>query len=572
MSGLISAGGLITGIDTNSLIKQLMQLERQPILRMQRRIVALEQQRDAIKDLRTQLQSLRSKVQDFRFGIDFNQFKIDTSDSAVATAAASGANPTSGSFSINVTRLASATIATSSGAVGASINPAAAFASSGVNHEVTSGTFSINGTEFNFDFTVSSLNDVLGAINGAGIGVLATYDGASDTVTLTNTALGDTSIINFGASSDTSNFLELINVEKATQFTNGGGTTEVISSVGIGAINQGKLLNQQSYAAGVIGGGNFFINGVAITVDPAVDALSDVIERINNSDAGVTASYDPTTDGIRVVSENLGSRTISFVNGTSNFLDVLKLTGSVQTAGQDSEFSIDGGAVQTRNSNDITDAIGDMTIKLKSLGTTTITVAQDQDAAIELIREFVETFNESIKEIAELVGKEGKLSGDGSIRGLKTFLQTTVFNLVTGLPGNFESLLSIGISTGEGFDVSAVFSLEIDETELRAAIEENFSNIEQLFANDAETGIADQLFAFLEDVTKTRGFLNDRSRSNGSIDDQIKSLNERIDAKEDRVAVKEARLRAQFVRMEQLAAHFQTQAASFAGFGVGFGF
>ncbi|HIB53988.1 MAG TPA: hypothetical protein EYO39_04095, partial [Nitrospirales bacterium] len=127
MAGGFSAGGLITDIDTGSLIAQLMQIERQPILRMQRRIAALEEQRDAIKDLRTQLLSLRSKVQDFRFGIDFNQFQIDTSDVAIATSAASGSNPTSGAFSINVTRLASATVATSGGSIGASINPAVAF-------------------------------------------------------------------------------------------------------------------------------------------------------------------------------------------------------------------------------------------------------------------------------------------------------------------------------------------------------------------------------------------------------------------------------------------------------------
>ncbi|HIA46436.1 MAG TPA: hypothetical protein EYN96_00350 [Candidatus Hydrogenedentes bacterium] len=328
MAGGFSAGGLITDIDTGSLIAQLMQIERQPILRMQRRIAALEEQRDAIKDLRTQLLSLRSKVQDFRFGIDFNQFQIDTSDVAIATSAASGSNPTSGAFSINVTRLASATVATSGGSIGASINPAVAFATSGVNHEVTSGTFSVNGTQF--DFSASSLNDALAAINGAGIGVSGTYDAVSGKVTMTNTAPGDTSIINFGATGDTSNFLDLINVENTTQFTNGGGTTEVISSVGIGSINQGRILNQQSYSAGVIGGGNFLINGVSITVDPAVDGLSDVIERINTSDAGVTASYDPTTDGLRVVSDNLGSRSISFANGTSNFLDVFKLTSAVQ--------------------------------------------------------------------------------------------------------------------------------------------------------------------------------------------------------------------------------------------------
>ena len=87
---------------------------------------------------------------------------------------------------------------------------------------------------------------------------------------------------------------------------------------------------------------------------------------------------------------------------------------------------------------------------------------------------------------------------------MKTSLQTAVFDRVAGLSGDFESLLNIGVSSGDGFDASSVFRLEIDEVVLREAIEENLPNIEQLFANDAETGVADLLFAFLEDVTKTR--------------------------------------------------------------------
>lgn len=568
MSGAFSAGGLITGIDTNSLISQLIQLERQPIVRMQQRIKSFEAERTAVSDLRTQLLALRSTVQDFRVGVNFNSFDIESSVNTVATGSASGANPTTGSFSINVTKLASATVATSGGAIGASINPAAAFATSGVNQDVTSGSFSINGTTFNFDLAVSSLNDILGAINGAGIGVSATYDGPSDKVTFTNTAPGDTSIINFGGANDTSNFLSLLNVKNATQTTNGGGNTEVSSSVGLGRVNQGKVLNQQGYSAGGIAGGNFYVNGVAITVDPAVDALSDVIDRINKSDAGVIASYDPTTDGIRVVSEKQGSRTISFANGTSNFLDVVKLTSATQVAGQDAEFSIDGGPVQTRNSNSITDAIGDITLTLKSLGTTSITVAKDNDTALDAIKSFVEKFNESIKSIADLVAKGGTLDGDNSIRSLKTTLQTTVFGQVSGLGGTIESLLNIGITTGDAFDASAVFSLKIDETKLIESLEEDFSVIEKLFSNEAENGIADQLFTFLDNATKTDGFLNDRSRSNGSIDIQIRSLNDQIAAKEERVALREKRLRAQFTRMEQLASDFQAQASAFAGFGA----
>jgi flagellar hook-associated protein 2 len=411
----------------------------------------------------------------------------------------------------------------------------------------------------------------MGVINGAGIGVTATYDGVTDKVTIVNSTPGDTTIINFGASDDTSNFLDLIGMNNATQVTNGSGSTEVESIVGLENVNQGRLLNTLAFDVAAVGAGSFFINGVSISVDPTVDALSDVIERINNSDAGVQASYDPTSDGVRIVSKNLGSCTLSFMNGTSNFLDVMKLTAAVQTAGKDSEFSIDGGPVQTHNSNDITAAIADIKINLKSLGTTTVTVGRNQDAAIELIQEFVDVFNESIKGVANLVADEGGLSNDATIRTIKSALQSIVFDQISGLSGSFESILNIGISTGDDFDPSAVFALKIDETELREAIDSNFVNVEELFANDAETGIADQLFDYLDEITKTGGFLHLRAKPNGSIDAQIQNLNDNIEAMEKRIVVRERRLRASFTRMEQMAANFQAQATAFTSFSAGVG-
>lgn len=566
MPGLFNAGGLITGIDTNSLVTQLMQLERQPLLRLENQIRGYETKRDALKGLRTELTNFRNSLQDMSFGADFDKFMTEVSDATIATASITGSNPTSGAFSVEVLQLASATVATSNGRIGASINPAAAFESSGVNGNVTSGDFSINGQVFNFDFSVSSLNDVINAVNGSGIGVTASYDAVSDTVTFANTNPSDTSIINFGADDDTSNFLELAAVEHATQFTNGGGSTEVTSSVGLGRLNSGSLLNTQNYVAGAITGGSFMINGVSITVDPTTDGLSDVIDRINASDAGVRASYDANTDGVRVVAEDLGSRTVSFTSGTSNFLDVMNLTAATQVAGSDSQFSVDGGSVVTRNSNEISDVIGGVTFEMKSMGTTTITVNQDLDAGIDIIKEFVEGFNTSISSIAEGVKKDGRLANDASIRDIKNTLQGMIYQSIAGLPGSMNNVLDIGISSGDSFDASSVFQIEVDEEKLRAAMSDDPSALQNILMNDDKTGIGDIMFTYLDEITGSLGFLNDRSKSGGTIDLQINGLRTRIENAEVRMAVKEQRLRASFIRMEQLSSDYQSQAASLSGF------
>ena len=570
MSGLFSAGGLITGIDTNSLVSQLMQIERQPILRMQDQITALEAKQTAINSLRTELSNFRNTLQDFRFGGEFNKFKTENSVETVATSSISGPNPTPGAFSVNVIQLASATIGTSNGRIGASIDPAVAFDSSGINTEVTSGDFSINGEVFTFDFSVSSLDDVIAAVNSSGIGVTASYDSLTDKVTFANTNPADTSIINFGAVDDTSNFLDVIGVDGAYQYTNGSGSTEVASSVGLGNIDQNISLDSQNYGVGVMTGGSFKINGITITVDPAVDGLSDVIERINASNAGVTVSYDSNTDGLRVVSDNLGSRTMSFTSGTSNFLDVMNLTSATQVAGTDSQFTIDGGPVLTRNSNDISDVIGGVTISMKSIGASTITVNQDVDAGIAVVQEFVDGFNNSIQQIADAISDTGNLKGDFSIRSIKNELQSLLYESISGAADDRNNILDIGISSGSAFDSTAVFKIEIDDEVLREAFTQGATSVENIFVNDAETGIGDLMFSYLDNITETFGFLNDRSKANGSIDLQIQSLRDRIDSSEERLVIKEQRLRSSFIRMEQLSSQYQSQASSFNNFASGF--
>ena len=567
MSGLISASGLITGIDSASLIAQLMQLERQPILRMEDRIEALETERDAVRDLRTQLQAFRNRVQDFRLSNIFDAFQSASSEETVLTSAVSSSNPVVGSFEIDVTQLASSTVGESSATMGSAIAPGAALDSSGISAEITAGTFSVNGVAFTVDPTTDTLTGVLGAINASAAGVTATYNAGTDTVTFENTAAGDTSIINFSATDDDSNFLTVIAVTEATQQTNGSGSTEVTSTRHLGAIDATDTISAVSFAGGAITTGTFSINGISISIDSTTDSISGVIERINGGDAGVTASYDTTADTIRVVSDTLGSRTINFggAGDTSNFLTITNLTAATQTAGNDAEFTVNGGATQTRNTNEVSDAIAGVTLNLLSTGTSTVTVSSDDDTIVEEVEEFLTEFNNSVAMIRDLTGSEGALSHDGGIRGIDNFLWQNVFARVTDISGEFDSLIAIGITTGSDFDVSSGSALELDADAFREALRANGGNVEELFHNTNESGIADLLFGYLDDATKTTGFLNNRAKANGTIDQQISNLNDQIDRVEQRVSQRSERLRRQFTMLEQISAGFQNQSAALAG-------
>jgi len=569
MSGTFTAGGLITGLNTEEIISQLIQLERQPVLRMQSRISLLEQQRGAINQVRTQLQTLRNRAQDFRLNTVFGQFRATSSEESVLAATLTGANPTSGTYTIQVLQLASATVARSSGVLGAAIDPNVSLAGSGIRSELTAGEFTINGTAFTIDPATQSLNDILAMINASGAGVTATYDASGDKVSLENSVAVNTNIINLGASVDTSNFLTAVGLVGALQSTGGNGSTVVTSTRNLGAVDPGQTLEQSVFRNGAVTAGSFRINGVQINVDPASDTLEGVIGAINASDANVTASYDSTNDTIRVVSDSLGIRTIAFESGTSNFLDVVNLACATQTTGTDAQYTVDVGAVQTSNTNAVANAIPGATLNLRSAGTSTVSIETDTEAIVEEIREFISAFNDALTGIREQTAEDASLENDTTLTLISGQLQFFVFGSVQGLSGIFDNLTEIGITTGDAFDSKVGARLELDEETFLEAWRDNPRNVEQLFSNAGGTGIADILENYLENATSSTGFLNQRVRTGGTIDSQIQAYNDRIERLEYAITQHEQRYRQQFARLEQMAALFQSQGSALSSLSSG---
>ena len=567
MSGPITAGGLISGIDSKSLIAQLVAIESKPISRLQTQITSLKSQQSAIRSVRTQLTGLRSDLQNFRLNLVFGGYNANSSDTDVLTTSISGANPAQGSFAINVTQLASATTANSSAKLGAAISPSAVLNSSGIKTAVTAGTFTINGVQFTAAPTTQSVNDIIAAINGSSAGVTASYNATTDKITLANTVASNTAVINLGANADTSNLLAAFNLSGATQSTNLSGSTELSSTVNLGAVDTTKVLNSANFANGAITSGSFSINGVSISVDPTTDTLQDVINRINSSDAHVTASYDGSTDKINFISTTLGSRTISFGAGgdTSNFLSRTNLSTATQTAGKDATFTVNGGPVQTRNTNEVSDAVSGVTLKFLSDGTSTVAVTQDTDKVIAGIKKFVDDFNASVSMVKDITAKDGDLEGDSSVRAVSDYLLSNIFGQVPGQPSGYQTLVDIGISTGSDFSATETPQLKLDEAKFRKALASGQTNLQNLFTNSNATGLADTLFKYVDGATNTTGFLNQRAKSNGSIDVQIKAITDNITLKQGQVNQYQSRLEKQFLQLEQLSSSFKNQSAALAG-------
>src|SRR5262245_25588718 len=117
MAGLISIGGLATGLDTNKIITQLLALERRPVAALEADIDALHATQSAVASVGTKLAALQSAASGLRTQGGVLAHQASSSDESVLTVAA-GAGASRSTLTISVSQLARAS--TALGTVGVS--------------------------------------------------------------------------------------------------------------------------------------------------------------------------------------------------------------------------------------------------------------------------------------------------------------------------------------------------------------------------------------------------------------------------------------------------------------------
>jgi flagellar hook-associated protein 2 len=169
MSG-ITFGGLSSGLDTASIIQQLVALRRQPIVNLQSRISDMELQKTAYSDLENKMKALMEAAQGLDSVQEFASLSAVSGNEDFMTATA-GSAASAGTYDITINNLATAQKDMSQGFD----NP---------TDSVGTGTFTITvgGEPTTIDFAGGgSLANLKDAINESGAGVTATilYDGSS---------------------------------------------------------------------------------------------------------------------------------------------------------------------------------------------------------------------------------------------------------------------------------------------------------------------------------------------------------------------------------------------------------
>jgi flagellar hook-associated protein 2 len=183
----ISSPGIGSGLDVNSIVTQLMALERQPITLLDTKEASAQAKLSAYGTLKGALSSFQSAVAALSTSANFAAVKATTADTTVVSAAAQ-ASAVAGNYAIDVSQLAqaqklvSAGQASSSAAIGTGtltfdFGTIAGGSLDSETGQYTGAAFTSNGSgskTITIDAAHASLEGIRDAINGASVGVTAT--------------------------------------------------------------------------------------------------------------------------------------------------------------------------------------------------------------------------------------------------------------------------------------------------------------------------------------------------------------------------------------------------------------
>ena len=305
----LNVSGLASGFDWKSMVEQLTSVERAPQRRMRTEQAGVRAKNAAFTSLKTELTSLKTISEKLKETSFFDTRKVTSSETHTTATADSGTS--SGEYNFEVFQLATSAKQLGAADVGAAVTASSAMSSGGFSIAVSAGTVTVQGKQVTVS-TDDSLTTTLAAIKTA-VGGSFDYSVSGDKVTLT-----DSSEIVLGSATDTSNFLQSLRL-------NANGTTSITSSGKLGGIDMSVTPANANFTDGAgAASGSFKINGTTISWDSSA-TITDILDKINSSEASVYANYDPVNDRFLLTNKTTGDVGITLEDVTGDFLAKTRL-------------------------------------------------------------------------------------------------------------------------------------------------------------------------------------------------------------------------------------------------------
>lgn len=590
-SGIYGLSG--SGIDVDSMVKMGMLTKQNEYDRLYKKEVKYEWRKEAYADLYSNLNTFnQSTLSTYKLSSTTMPMGTSSADSKVATASAN-ANASAMSHTVNVTDLSSNAYLLTKDKIGRANTSTSASSSIYLkdvlftadeqkdiqnkmkadgfdsSQALISFTFA-DGTEadsttstisFTYDEIFNSgqtLNDLSSKLNSAGANIKASYDSTNDAFSLYQKDGGSANQIILSVAQDGSTasangkkLIENLNLAAVKQTTDasgnitssleaiafnthtgtstiGGSDTTMETSVKMAATDKLSTLFKTN---GSSSSAEFTVNGKTITIDDVTSAtVSDLIDKINNAGAGVTAALDATGQLKLTSDDNTTKITLgvassdttdaaangrSLINGLS-FDSNNKLAADTygQTAsGTSGKVTIDGKEYSTDTGKV---SVGGVTYTLTAKGSTTVTVTNDTDKLVENVKKFVEDYNTMLDKLNSLYNekqysdydvltksqengmtadqiskwnekaKSGLLYHDQTLGKIISNLREAIYTPVDSVDSQYNSMMAIGISssTDRGH-------LQLDEDKLKTALANDPDCVYQIFASSGNVTTTD---------------------------------------------------------------------------------
>ena len=312
---------------------------------------------------------------------------------------------------------------------------------------------------------------------------------------------------------------------------------------------------------------SFSIGGTPadVTIAAGEGSLEGIMTAINDADIGVSAAIinDGTGSPYRLMltGADVATDFSMDVSGLSSgtLLDPVADPIATTQAATQAHIRVDNIDIYS-TSNTLAEAIPGVTLNLlkAEAGTQTgMDVKIDEAGIKEKIQSFVDGYNDVVSFVTSqsvIDGSEGGvLRGDSGLAAVKRHLQDMLTTNV-GTSGALNYLSELGLETQKNG------SLQINDTVLSSAIQNNLEDVEKLLVGeDGVPGIASQFKDYLESNTDMfDGLLAGRKES---IDSNIRRIDDRIEQAEMRLEKKETTLRARFNAMEELVSSMNSQSS-----------
>ena len=521
----ITFGGLATGMDTNSIVDQLMAIERQPINRLNTDKAWFQSRQAAYGAFDGKLKNFLSAIENLGSSEDLRKMSVAASKEEFLSATADSDALPGASYQVEVVSLAQVQKNVSQGYMDKfahGFTPGELTLTVGDNETVT----------ISIDETNNSLEGVMEAINAADTGVNASIiNGGTDSpyrLVLT----GEDVAADFSLTSSLSNY----DGDISTQLQNGG------------------FVNQE---AELFGSGTLELStGDTITLSNETNSLTDMMTAINaeSGTTGVTAAI--VADGDNFIL-SLSGGTIATTSLSGSNYGPLNLT-ETQAATQ-AHIRVDSIDIYS-TSNTLDEAIPGVTLDLTSAeeGTTsTVAVSLDEDAIKSQIEAFVRVYNDVMSYISSQStsgdAKGGILGGDPGMNAVKRRMQTLLTTTISN-SGSLAAMSQLGLKTQRDG------TLELDDEVLTDAIQNNLDSVEKMLVGEGDTeGVAARFQNYLEGMTDSIDGLYAANKK--TTESTVRRIENRIEQMEMRLEKKEITMRNKFNALEELVSGMNSQSA-----------